>query len=71
MKRLILVIIVLFILSGCTIKFGSDICYEYVDTNNNTGTAKECMSNYGNLTCRLYDGTKIKVISYKPVERGA
>lgn len=68
MRRLIVVIIVLFILSGCSIKI-SEIAYEYVDTNNNTGTAKACYTTYGNLTCRLDDGTKIKVISYKPVER--
>ena len=67
MKKVIVLVLSLFILTGCSIEIkGSS--YEYVDLNNNKGNAKDCWSNYGNLSCDLYDGTRIKVMSYKRID---
>ncbi len=51
--------------------------YEYVDTNGNTGeTNRVCVTKgdifigMADMTCKLDDGTIIKVTSFKPLRKG-
>ena len=66
MKKLILLIIPILLLCGCTVRIGYDY-YEYEDLKGNKGIADDCWSPYGKLTCELEDGTKILVQSYKGI----
>lgn len=59
-----LAILIVALLSGCTIRIAYDY-YSYIDYNGNEGRASECYSNYGNMTCVLSDDTRIKVVQYK------
>lgn len=66
MKKLIILVIPILLLTGCTIRIGYDY-YEYEDLDGKTGIAEDCWSNYGQMICRLKDNTRVAVKSHKGV----
>ena len=67
-KSIIILVISILLLCGCTIRLAYDY-YEYEDFDGNKGIAKECWTgNFdGIFKCDLKDGTRIAVKSYKGV----
>lgn len=65
MKKGLILMTLIFTLCGCSVEFAPDYYYEYKDLEGNEGKADECSFMYGNMTCELNDGTRIKVQSYK------
>lgn len=63
MKKIVLMLVIL-LLCGCTIRLGDYDYYEYKDLEGNEGIAKECGTSWGNMYCDLKDGTRIAVQSY-------
>lgn len=61
---MLLLVLVIVMITGCTIKIGYDH-YIYTDTQNNEGIAKDCWSRYGVMKCELEDGSIVQVIKYK------
>lgn len=66
MKKLILLIIPILLLCGCTVSIGYEK-YKYKDLEGNVGEAKDCWMGQGLLICELDDGTRITVQSYRGV----
>lgn len=66
MKKGLILMTIILILCGCSVEVGPDY-YEYKDLEGNEGKANDCWYTYGNMTCELNDGTRIKVQSYKGV----
>lgn len=66
MKKIIVLVLGLFILTGCSIEIKT-IRYEYKDLDGNTGIADDCMTIRGNLVCDLEDGTRLSVKSFRRV----
>lgn len=64
--KLIILVLSILLLSGCTIRLGYDY-YEYEDLDGNKGTANDCMTIRGNLLCDLKDGTRVSVKSFKGI----
>lgn len=64
MKKLIILIIPILLLCGCTMRSGYNY-YEYKDLEGNIGTAETCFEDNGGLFCRLSDGTLLQVHSFK------
>lgn len=65
-NKLIILVLPILLLCGCTIRFGHDY-YEYEDLDGNKGIANVCVTTRGNLICDLEDGTRLSVKSYKGI----
>ena len=66
MKKGLILMTLIFILCGCSLDMGPDY-YEYKDLEGNEGKANECWSSTGQMRCKLEDGTRIVVQSYRGV----
>lgn len=72
MKKLLLIVPVLFLLTGCvTITIPDDTCYRYIDYNGEEHYmnyhSNNCGASYGNMYCRIRD-KRIQVLEYDVVE---
>lgn len=67
-----IVFLILMIITICKVSWDTqqNLEYKYIDLNGNKGIADVCYHDFGNLICKLEDGTNVKVAEYKEVEKG-